>query len=260
VTFDLWETLIVDDLSKDLTRREMRCNGLQHVLSRFGIVIPIQNIFNSYDESVSWLKLIWERNEELRTAEQIRFIVKNASGNSTALSETVMDQLEEAYDTPLVNVPPTLREDAFSTLQGMRSRVEKLGLISNIGRSSGRVLRQLLAKLGILEFFDVTIFSDEIGWRKPNSRPFKAAAEAFQVNCANIIHIGDNPEADVWGAKQTGMRAILLETQVPDELLKQPYSLVYYRGVSRVSDSEIKPDCRIRRLKESLEFVDSVKV
>jgi putative hydrolase of the HAD superfamily len=221
-------------------------------------LIPIQEMLRAYDESVGWLQQTWERNEELSAPEQIRFIVKNASNDTMAPPEEAMEQLQEAYDAPLLSIPPNLREGAISTLQDMRRRARKMGLISNTGRSAGKVLRQLMAKFGIIKFFDATIFSDEIGWRKPNSKIFRAAAEALQVECNRIIHIGDNPEADVWGAKQAGMRAILLETEIPAELEKLPYSLVYYRGVRRVSDSEIKPDCRIRSLKESLEFVGSI--
>ena len=75
----------------------------------------------------------------------------------------------------------------------------------------------------------------------------------------NTIHIGDNPEADVWGAKQAGMRAVLFDFPVPEEFIRQPGSLfALSRADRRVPDSEIKPDARITSLRDVLRFVDSL--
>jgi FMN phosphatase YigB (HAD superfamily) len=127
-------------------------------------------------------------------------------------------------------------------------------LICNIGRSSGKILRDLLRTLRILDFFAATIFSDEIGIRKPDKRIFEAAASRLNVEISTIVHVGDHPEADAWGAKQAGMKAVLLE--LPSELLEGRDLASLWRSTKNISDSEIRPDARIRSLKEALRFVD----
>ena len=259
VTFDLWETIITDDPEKDLLRRKMRCEGLRRALSGCGIELPLKKLLKGYDESVGWFQTFWKRNQDLPTIDQIRYIVKTASEGTIGLPTEPEDikELQEAYVSPVLSVPPVLNQEAASTLQAMRNRVHRIGLISNTGRSPGRTLRQLLDKFGIFDFFDATVFSDEVGWLKPDQRIFTAAAEKLGVEIGKIIHIGDDLERDVWGAKQAGMRALLFEYDVPEEFRRQPGSLfALSRATRTIKDSEISPDGRIRSLREALQFID----
>jgi putative hydrolase of the HAD superfamily len=188
-------------------------------------------------------------------------IVQIASGNGTDLPQDsgVINRLERAYIEPLFTCPPTLNDDALVTLEGMRDRVRKVGLISNTGRAPGVALRELLQKLGILRFFDATVFSDEAGCRKPDKRIFDLAARELGAVLRNTIHVGDNPEADVWGAKQAGMRAVLFDYPIPEAFKQQPNSLFALSRTDRqVPDSEINPDVRITSLRDALLFVDSL--
>lgn len=259
VTFDLWETLIIDEPEWDLARRKMRCEGLHHVLSRFGIDVGLEDLLRGYDESAHWLLTLWKDNLETTTAEQIRYIIRAASRNTTVPPDDplLISELQEAYVRPVLMLPPRLNGDVIPTLQRMQGRVHSLGIISNTGRAPGRILRQLLRQLGIYEFFTVTVFSDEAGWRKPDRRIFARAAEMLGVPSSCILHIGDNREADVWGAMQAGMQALLLDYEVPDGFKAQPGSLLALtRPTRRIDDSEIKPDGKIRSLSEALQFID----
>jgi FMN phosphatase YigB (HAD superfamily) len=167
--------------------------------------------------------------------------------------------LQKAYIDPLFVFPPILKEDALDTLAGTRQRVRKIGLISNTGRSPGIALRQVLDNLGILRFFDALVFSDEAGCRKPDKRIFDLALRELGSQPSDTIHVGDNPEADLWGAKQAGLRAVLLDYPVPDELKRELGSLfALSRSDTHVPDSEIKADARIASLKEFLDFMDSL--
>ena len=260
VTLDLWETLLVDEPEKDFLRREMRCEGLRQALSRFSAELSMMDLLKGYDESIGFLQESWRRNQDVPTVEQIRYIVNAASKGTVNMPESkrAVEELQEAYTTPVLAIPPVLNSDAFFTLESMRNRAYKLGLISNTGRTHGRVLRKLLDKFGILDHFDATIFSDEVGWLKPDRRIFMAAADELKVEPTDVVHIGDDPERDVWGAKQAGMRAILFDHEVPKGFKEQPGSLFALgRATRSVPDSEIKPDGRISSLREALKTIDS---
>jgi putative hydrolase of the HAD superfamily len=257
VTFDLWQTLIFDNPEDDGVRGQKRCENLQRVLSGLGIALPLSDLQRAREESTSHLQAVWRRNGEISTIDQIQMIVQVASGRSVDLrgdSRTV-EMLQTAYVDSLF----ALNEDAKETLEGMKERVHKIGLISNTGRSPGVALRRFLEGLGVLKFLDVTVFSDEVKCRKPNRGIFDMAARELGARPGDIVHIGDNPEADIWGAKQAGMRAVLYDYPVPEEFKRKPGSLFALSRTQRqVPDSQIVPDARIASLKDALGFVDSL--
>jgi FMN phosphatase YigB (HAD superfamily) len=261
VTFDLWQTLIFDEPDDEKLRGRMRCEALQKVLSGQGLAVPLDDLLEAHEKSARQLQALWSRNECVSTMDQIRLIVQLASENTLdiALHPRAVEMLQKAYIDPLFVFPPILKEDALDTLAGTRQRVRKIGLISNTGRSPGVALRQVLDNFGILKFFDATVFSDEAGCRKPDKRIFGLALRELGSQSSDTIHVGNNPEADVWGAKQAGMRAVLLDYPVPEELKREPGSLfALSRSYRHVPDSEIKADARITSLKEFLDFMDTL--
>lgn len=261
MTFDLWETLLIDQPELDLTRGRSRCTGLLGVLSGLGIELSIHDIQRGYEETAPRFQSIWSSKRHLDVTEQIRMILETASAARVSLPQDprAIEMLQTAYVEPIFCFPPRLNEDAVPTLEGMLGRVKKVGLISNTGRSPGIALRQLMNRCGILKFFDATVFSDEIGWRKPDRRIFEVAANELQTDMAKVIHIGDDPEADIWGAKQAGMRALLFDYEVPKGFRRRRSSLFSLARADRhIPDSEIRPDGRINSLREALAFIDSV--
>ncbi len=261
MTFDLWQTLIFDDVKTDRDRTWLRCEGLRKLLSESDIAYSTEQLMEAHEKSAAELQASWKRNQHMSTLDQVRLILQIASGDGIQLpkSKATLRKLEEAYVEPVFKYPPVLNEEAVVTLEGIRRRARKLGIISNTGRTPGSALRLVLEKFGILRFFDETIFSDEAGCRKPDRRIFDLAASELGTESRRMIHIGDNPEADIWGAKQAGMRAILFEYPVPEAFKKQPWSLFALSRTNReVPDAEIKPDARIKSLGEAVAAVDSL--
>jgi len=97
------------------------------------------------------------------------------------------------------DVPQILRE--LSRL-GIR-----LGVISNFDRR----LYDILAHLGVRDAFEHLIISSEIGVRKPASRIFRVAAQRFNVEMSEVLHVGDERESDFTGARAAGMDALLVD-------------------------------------------------
>jgi FMN phosphatase YigB (HAD superfamily) len=231
------------------------------VLSSLGIALPLSELQRAHEESAFELQAIWRRNGHVSTTDQIQLIVQIASGRSVDFQgdPRSAEMLVSAYIDPLYVFPPRLNQDAKETLEAMQDRVHKIGLISNTGRSPGVAMRKLMENLGILKFFDATVFSDEVKCRKPDKHIFDLAARELGAQARDVIHIGDNPEADIWGAKQAGMRAVLFDYPVPEEFRRRPGSLFALSRTDRqVPDSDIRPDARISSLKDSLGFVDSL--
>ena len=102
----------------------------------------------------------------------------------------------------------------------------KLGLVSNF--TYAPVVYASLRKLGINQFFDAVLVSDENGWRKPHKRIFLEALRKLQVTAEEAVFIGDSPVEDIKGAKEIGMKTVFVSSQF--------YSL------KDLQDSREKPD------------------
>jgi putative hydrolase of the HAD superfamily len=259
VTFDLWGTLFIDKPELDNERNRMRCEEMHKVLSDSGVKISLEDIERGYAESAVMFQSIWRTDKEIPTAEQVGMILRAAGLTHFRMDPQLAERLTRAYVDPIFAAPPRLEASAVATLQEVSDRVRGIGLVSNTGRSPGAALREILGKYGIVDYFHSTIFSDETGFRKPDRKIFEKAATELRTEPAKIVHIGDDPEADIWGAKNAGMRAILLDYPVPEGFKQQPGSLLALsRSDRRVPDSEIRPDRRIGSLKETLNALSSM--
>jgi FMN hydrolase / 5-amino-6-(5-phospho-D-ribitylamino)uracil phosphatase len=67
-----------------------------------------------------------------------------------------------------------------------------------------------LKRCGIGDLFDGHITAISAGAAKPDARIFAALAEMARVSPEEVLHVGDDPLADVVGARQAGMQAAWL--------------------------------------------------
>jgi putative hydrolase of the HAD superfamily len=85
---------------------------------------------------------------------------------------------------------------------------QKLGIISNGAREQqiGKLLRA-----GLLEYFSVMVFSEDVGLGKPAPVIFLEACHRAGEDPLQCTHVGDNVEADVIPSRAMGMRGICLD-------------------------------------------------
>jgi FMN phosphatase YigB (HAD superfamily) len=92
----------------------------------------------------------------------------------------------------------------------------RLGMICDTGLTPGRVVRRLLHQLGLLTYFDVCVFSDEVGVPKPDPRIFHTALDALAADASHAAHVGDLLRTDVAGARGVGMTSIRIRAVYDD--------------------------------------------
>jgi putative hydrolase of the HAD superfamily len=93
-------------------------------------------------------------------------------------------------------------EDTSETLQQLRRHKIKLGVITN---GATKWQKQKLDSLGITSLFDAVLISEAEGLRKPDRAIFERALERLSVRPEEAMFVGDNPEADVAGARTAGL-------------------------------------------------------
>lgn len=87
----------------------------------------------------------------------------------------------------------------------LRKQGYLLGIISN-GR--GTFQTKAIEGLGIQDYFDVILISEFEQIKKPQAEIFHRAAQRLEVMYPDCVFVGDNPEADIIGAKNAGMKSI----------------------------------------------------
>ena len=98
-----------------------------------------------------------------------------------------------------------LFDDAIPALTRLRDAGWQNAVLSNhVPELDG-----LIAGLGLDGHVDAVICSAIIGYEKPHPEAF-AAALRLRRNGEPVWMVGDNPEADVRGAEQAGLRAVLV--------------------------------------------------
>jgi HAD superfamily hydrolase (TIGR01662 family) len=168
-----------------------------------------------------------------------------AERGSSTIEKTTLSVLSEILATNgFRSVPkPTLREaldamyavtqqnwyleaDAIPTLEILRERGLRLGMISNT--SDDENVQQLLDWWGLRPYFENVITSAGCGIRKPDERIFRLALDQFNVPPEQTAMVGDTPDADILGANRLGINSIWITRRVTglDPLPARPDAIV----------------------------------
>jgi len=129
--------------------------------------------------------------------------------------------------------------DARKTLKELSRRGLKLGVVSN-----GRGVKQWekLIRLGLEDFFDAVVISEEEGSEKPDPGLFVKAAGKLDLKPDECAYVGDKPHTDIAGANRAGMTSI--------RMLKGRFK------ETKPQSKEEEADLTINRLSELLDVIE----
>jgi putative hydrolase of the HAD superfamily len=213
VTFDLWDTLIQEYPGGAQKVAKSRIDKIIRVLDQNGMVHTEDELRIAYDKSGIFLDLTWSKRMDLTTEDQVLFLLNCIDDKLVGkLKGEGLDVINKIYSESILDNLPMLLPGAKEALRSVDTEGYRIGLISNTGRTPGSVLRVVMQDLGILRYFDVTSFSNELLVRKPSKTIFHKTLEDLKVPPKAAVHIGDNPEQDIEGAKNVGMHAIQFAT------------------------------------------------
>ena len=109
----------------------------------------------------------------------------------------------------------TLVPEAKQMLENLRAKGYRLFAASN---SFGHLQRSRLEQAGILNYFEDTYISMDIGYDKPDIRFYQEALQRCGLQANEVLMIGDSMTTDVLGAQAAGMDALFFDRQ-KDSLL-----------------------------------------
>ncbi|MFD4007314.1 HAD-IA family hydrolase [Brachybacterium paraconglomeratum] len=103
---------------------------------------------------------------------------------------------------------PAPRPGALELIRWCREQGIVVGIVSNT--MSGRGVREILARYGVLADLGPSAYSDEIGVRKPGREIFEAALAGLETEPADVVYVGDKTVNDGRGGKDAGIGTVCL--------------------------------------------------
>ena len=212
VSFDLWDTLVVDDSDehrrKSLglrTKKEERRSLVWKALHSHE-PIELELVRLAYNVTDAAFNKVWhDQHVTWPIGERLLVLLK---GLGRTLPDEDFNEAVEAHQVMEVDIPPDPMPHVSAALAELKERY-KLCVVSDAIVTPGTELRRLLEKHDLAKFFDAFIFSDEVGNSKPHPKMFEAAAAALGVKLKEIVHVGDRQHNDVAGPQALGLKAVM---------------------------------------------------
>ncbi len=132
-------------------------------------------------------------------------ILKHAGVDRSDATAAALSNLHEYHRASNLweYVPP----DVVPALEALRARALHLVVVSN----ANGTLRAHMDRLRMTPLFDTVLDSADEGVEKPDPRFFRIALERSGARRESTIHVGDLYHVDVVGARNAGLRGVLLD-------------------------------------------------
>jgi len=204
VLFDAGHTLIesMPDVAGIYCEAARRCGATiapQHVHR----ILPL--LLNKYAETTreaARTAVTDEADKEMWRS--VTYPVYEALGELHTVDYDVwFDQLHEMFVDPDTWQP---YEETIDVLHELRSMGLRTAVVSNWSSN----LPHILEAKGLTPYFDAVVVSCLEGVRKPDPGIFRRALWSTGVRPEQAVHVGDSYEDDVRGARQAGIRPVLV--------------------------------------------------
>ncbi len=189
---------------------------VQDLVSAFNVADA--EAFAAFKDGVSLDKLRHERSEGILKTLKM----------DTALADELTSVFYHTY--PRVNAG---FRDGEKVIKKARKN-HRVGLISNGSRD---VQLMKLRTLKLEDHFEVMVFSEDLGHRKPDERIFMYAANEMKTHTKKCLYVGDSYRADILGAGKAGMRTCWInprgdvpEGPAPDMEIREISQLLEHMG------------------------------
>ncbi len=114
--------------------------------------------------------------------------------------QKAMEMYHIYWDTVLEAMQP--EPGLADLLERLKQRGIKIGIGSDM---TAYMQYKKLEKLGVLQYLDFLVLSEEAGAEKPSPQFFELCLEKAGCRPEECVFIGDNPEKDVTGAAKYGL-------------------------------------------------------
>ena len=223
VTFDFWSTLVDGNITPE--RTAVRMARLHAAVVGTGFSVTSEELRAAFTRALDQVSVAARESLEDVGPPGRWMVLARELGIPEGM--VPYEVIERAYEDITLEPLPHLMPHVHEAVEAMKKAGYKLGVICNTGMAGGRVLRQVLDKHGLLDYFDATTFSNEFGVSKPHPTIFLHTLSALgDIQPAAALHVGDVEELDVEGARRAGMHSALYAPEADGQLQTEADFLV----------------------------------
>lgn len=214
-SFDLWLTLIK---SNPRFKQERTKYFYEKFNSKNKSIEEVALIFRQVDLMVNAINEKTGKNVD--ADEMYLMVISIINDYNFQFQELDLTHLYQKMENLLFEHMPLLYCDRCIPVlsQIKENGFSSTNILSNTGFIKGQTLKQVLRHLQIDQFIDFQLYSDEVRMSKPNPEFFELMLNTIdkkrhpEINLNHIIHVGDNPHADVGGAQAIGISSMLINS------------------------------------------------
>lgn len=214
-SFDLWLTLIK---SNPTYKQERVQYFFRNFNSKHKSIDEIAITFRQVDLMVNAINEKAGKNVD--ADEMYLMIISMINDYDFNFSDVDLKVLDQDMEQIVFNHMPQLYcDDCLAVLEKIKdSGKSSTNILSNTGFIKGKTLKKVIEHLGIGQFIDFQLYSDEVRMSKPNAGFFQLMLDRIDrtkhpgLLLSDVIHVGDNPHADIRGAEAMGINSMLINS------------------------------------------------
>lgn len=211
VLFDMFDTLML--IERNHAFYSPSLHGSYEFLESNGVSVTFEKFEKAYIAARDALYDTADANLEephfnFRIAGALKLL-----GHDCGASDALVLGATNAFCNRFMNFVK-IDKDTRSMLKRLQGKY-KLGIVSNF--AIPECVTKLLKKHNMDKFFNVVVVSGAVNKRKPSPDIFNDALQRLGVSAEEAVFVGDTVDADVQGAKATGMKTVYVERRLQKE-------------------------------------------
>lgn len=214
ILFDLIGTLVyeLDDLNTPQGFINTQVKVIHDSLEQDGIRVD-WNLWKYYYEQVrnrqktTSEQTLREYDMCVRVSDTLGFLNQNVPSTSPIIRKAI-----DAYMDVYISFMRT-KESAYESLRNTAVKYQ-LGLVTDF--ACHPAVYRILDRFTLRDFFKTIVISGELGYKKPSSQIFETALNKLSAKAEETVFVGDSYKTDIIGAKNMGMKTILISKDVGD--------------------------------------------
>ncbi len=183
----------------------------------------------------SMIELSRTTHREARYEEVLQYLLfyfKVPWEGKVSLQELLRVYYQEVYQERVIF------PEVVAVLEQLNQWGVSMGIVSNT--TNPVFMKELeLEDSGLKKFFDFTIYSSEVPFRKPHPSIFQLAISRFQFQPSEILFVGDSLSVDIFGAHRVGMKTAWLNRRKEQADICPDFELASLEDLLRIHWAQV---------------------
>ncbi|GAB3510795.1 HAD family hydrolase [Emticicia fontis] len=215
-SFDLWLTLI----KSNPDFKEQRALFFhKYFNSKKKTLDEIKKIIRQVDLTCNYINEKTGKN--IDSSEMYLMVIYQMNDYEPVFHDLNIEWLQKEMEVLFFQYMPLVySKDTSEVLDKIKQNQKStISILSNTAFIEGKTLRKILPELNLSQYFDFQLYSDEEGLSKPNKAFFELMIQTTQekrqersIQLHEILHIGDNPIADINGGLAAGIQVFQINS------------------------------------------------